>query len=113
MKFIYYLFTNDYQTHELFVHLSGVRDGLCQTLFISPLAPMHFCMFAMHPNFPLFDIIPQSRALLCVGYGPRSAFVGLSPMPCILNGPNQHLLDIRLSYEFSLSKLPRLYQTFL
>ena len=40
-----------------------------------PVVPVCSCALYMHPNWPLLEIILQSRAILCVQYGLESAFV--------------------------------------
>ena len=81
VRFIYYAFYS-------FVYLLCIGDGLCHTLFIFPvLSHSLLCVsmrshpFDMFPNWPLWDIISQSCASLCVHYGPESAFVSIRCMP--------------------------------
>ena len=68
--------------------------------------PMLSCVFSMHPDWPLLEVIRLSCVFLCINYDSKWAFVGDLPIPCVLNGPNRPLSDIHLSCEFAMSEFP-------
>ena len=74
-------------------------------LFLAlPCAPVHLRAFFMHPNWPLLDIIHQSRGILCVHYGLKWVFVVDLPIPCVLNfkASNPPKSDVNYSYKWAL-----------
>ena len=70
----------------------------------SPGVPMSSCEFSMHPNWPLVETIYQSRAVLCIIYDIKSAFVVDSPIPYVLNviASNQPRSEVRYSFKSTL-----------
>ena len=53
--------------------------------FVIPGVSVSSRAFSMHVDWPLLDIICQSRAIMCVRYGLELNFVVDVPIPCVLN----------------------------
>ena len=101
------------------MHLSGVHSGLCRKTFVFPVR-YHALLwiygrsreFSIHLNWPLLDIISQSRAILCIHYVLELDFVGDSIIPFILSGPNSPLSGISLVILVRYVKYPCLHRVF-
>ena len=94
----------------LFMHLSRVRNGLCQTLYFFPVCS-HVLLYVPGRSFAfpciiyaseltLLEIICKLCAILCVVYGLKSAFVVDLPIPFVINVIASNIPYMEVSYIY-------------